>query len=109
MKLLLDQNLSYRLVPDLLGGFPGSRHVRDEGLSHADDSQIWEFAKQQDFAIVSKDTDFFNRSLLRGHPPKGHSTTTRQLLNASYSSSAPQKSGRDQRVPREPSGICPGY
>jgi predicted nuclease of predicted toxin-antitoxin system len=70
MKFLLDQNLSHRLISDLLADFPGSRHVREEGLLHASDDEIWRFARDRGFMIVSKDTDFLNRSLLRGHPPK---------------------------------------
>jgi len=31
---------------------------------------IWEYAKNNDFMIVSKDADFYQRSLLFGHPPK---------------------------------------
>ena len=70
MKFLLDQNLSHRLVSDLLVEFPGSSHVRDEDLSSASDDEVWRFAKEEGFTIVSKDTDFLNRGLLRGHPPK---------------------------------------
>jgi predicted nuclease of predicted toxin-antitoxin system len=70
MKLLFDQNLSPRLpslVPDL---YPQSAHVRDSGMRDATDAVIWEYAKANGFAIVSKDSDFQARSLLYGHPPK---------------------------------------
>jgi predicted nuclease of predicted toxin-antitoxin system len=70
MKLLFDQNLSFRLVAALADAFPGSAHVRDFGLSEAADSAVWEHAKRQGFTIVSKDTDFEQRALLLGHPPK---------------------------------------
>jgi predicted nuclease of predicted toxin-antitoxin system len=70
MKLLFDHNLSFRLVPALGQSFPGSMHVRDLGLSTADDFAIWDYARQNGFAIVSKDSDFFHRSMLLGHPPK---------------------------------------
>lgn len=70
MKLLFDQNLSSRLVRALMDSFPGSVHVRDAGLKDADDRQVWEFAKQSGMAIISKDSDFQQRSMLYGYPPK---------------------------------------
>ena len=44
--------------------------MRELGLDRADDSRIWEFAREEGFTIVSKDTDFYQRSVLFGHPPK---------------------------------------
>jgi predicted nuclease of predicted toxin-antitoxin system len=82
MKLLFDQNLSYRLVPALESLYPGSVHIRDVGLAMADDETVWNFAQQQGLVIVSKDMDFYYRSILFGHPPKvvwvrlGNCTTT---------------------------------
>ena len=70
MKLLFDQNLSHRLVPALADVFPASAHVRDFDLQRADDEAIWDFAKDNEFTIVSKDDDFHQRSFLYGHPPK---------------------------------------
>ena len=70
MKLLFDQNLSYKLVRSFSDEFPGSAHVRDLGLSSAVDIEVWEYAKQFGFTIVSKDTDFSQRGFLFGPPPK---------------------------------------
>jgi predicted nuclease of predicted toxin-antitoxin system len=70
MKWLFEQNLSYRLGPVLESLYPGSVHIRDVGLARADDETGWHFAQQQGLAIVSKDIDFYPRSLLFGHPPK---------------------------------------
>jgi predicted nuclease of predicted toxin-antitoxin system len=50
--------------------YPDSLHVRDVGLASANDIQVWEYAKQHNFAIVSKDSDFHQRSFLFGAPPK---------------------------------------
>ena len=70
MKLLFDQNLSPRL-PRILGElYQGSTHVRAVGLRDADDTRVWEYAKQHGFVLVSKDSDFQARSLLYGSPPK---------------------------------------
>jgi predicted nuclease of predicted toxin-antitoxin system len=70
MKLLFDQNLSHRLVSHVSVGFPGSTHVRLVGLQRAKDSELWTYAATNGFAIVSKDADFQQRSMLMGHPPK---------------------------------------
>ncbi|MEM6841754.1 MAG: DUF5615 family PIN-like protein [Bacteroidota bacterium] len=44
MKLLLDQNLSYRLVRDLQETIPELTHVKLEGLQDAEDYEVWKFA-----------------------------------------------------------------
>jgi predicted nuclease of predicted toxin-antitoxin system len=70
MKLLLDENLSSRLVRSLQALYPNSIHVSSEGLDRSDDATIWGFAKSQGFILVSKDSDFYDRSVLFGCPPK---------------------------------------
>ena len=70
MKLLFDQNISPRLCRNLSPAFPNSAHVRELGLRDADDTAIWDFAARHGFAIVTKDSDFRQRSFLLGHPPK---------------------------------------
>jgi predicted nuclease of predicted toxin-antitoxin system len=70
VKLLLDENLSPRLVDTLSDLYPGSAHVHDLGLGAADDREIWDHASLHRFAIVSKDADFAERSVLENHPPK---------------------------------------
>lgn len=83
MKLLFDQNLSPKLVNRLADLFPGSSHVQTERLDRAHDDQVWEHARQNGFAIVSKDADYNNLSVVRGSPPKviwlllGNCTTAR--------------------------------
>lgn len=70
MKLLFDQNLSPRLVNRLRDIFPNSNHVFPLGLDTADDTAVWEYAKLNDFVLVTKDADFGDLSVLRGFPPK---------------------------------------
>lgn len=70
MKLLFDQNLSYKLVHRLADLFPDSCHVRTVGLQEAEDPAVWDYAKQQGLMIVSKDEDFHQRSFVLGFPPK---------------------------------------
>ncbi|MBI3076722.1 MAG: DUF5615 family PIN-like protein [Deltaproteobacteria bacterium] len=70
MKLLFDENLSPRLVQALEPEYPGSAHVRTVGLRGATDEAIWELARQEAYAIGSKDNDFRQLSFLHGAPPK---------------------------------------
>ena len=69
MKLLLDQNLSHRLVDLLADLFPDSLHVRAIGLAEADDTTIWDYAKKHDLVIVTQDSDYSDWNKLRGAPP----------------------------------------
>jgi predicted nuclease of predicted toxin-antitoxin system len=70
MKLLFDQNLSPKLPARLSDLYPGSDHVANHGLDQATDQQVWDFALANGFTIVTKDADFPNLAVLRGHPPK---------------------------------------
>ena len=70
MKLLFDQNLSPKLVNGLADLFPDTSHVQSEGLDCASDDQVWEHARLNGFAIVTKDADYNNLSVVRGSPPK---------------------------------------
>lgn len=70
MKLLFDQNLSWRLGGALSDLYPGSIHVREIGLETADDAAVWAHALSHGLTIVSKDSDFHQRSFLLGAPPR---------------------------------------
>ena len=70
MKLLFDENLSPKLPHLLATLFPDSAHVRECRLLGAADEDVWEYAHANGFTIVSKDSDFQQRSLLYGQPPK---------------------------------------
>ena len=70
MKLLFDQNLSPGLPRRLACIHPDSIHVRDVNLQRADDSDVWQYAREHGFTIVTKDSDFRQLSFLYGHPPK---------------------------------------
>lgn len=69
-KLLLDQNLSHRLIPRIVQSYPGSMHVQTVGLAAASDEVVWTYAREQGLIITSKDADFHQRSFVRGAPPK---------------------------------------
>ncbi len=70
MKLLLDENLSRRLVERLSDLFPGSTHVSFAGLLQSPDTQVWKYAEAGGFAIVTADADFYELSTAFGPPPK---------------------------------------
>ncbi len=70
MRLLLDENLSRRLVERLADLFPGSTHVASEGMLQAPDARLWEYAKAGGFAIVTADADFYELATAFGPPPK---------------------------------------
>ena len=40
------------------------------GLDTADDVELWNYARDNDYFIVSKDVDFSDRSVIHGVPPK---------------------------------------
>jgi predicted nuclease of predicted toxin-antitoxin system len=70
MKLPLDENLSRRLVPKLLDVFPGTIHVADVDRLRTPDSEIWQYAKENGFTIITKDDDFLALAHRFGPPPK---------------------------------------
>ena len=70
MSLLFDQNISYKIVDRLKDDFPNSHQVRALGLENSSDREIWRYAKEQNLVIVTFDSDFYDFSLVWGHPPK---------------------------------------
>ncbi len=70
IKLLFDQNLSPRLVNRLADIYPNSNHLHNLGLDTAEDYIIWQYARENDFIIVTKDADFSDLISIRGFPPK---------------------------------------
>lgn len=70
MKLLFDENLSPKLVQALADVFPDSAHVDRIGYGGSTDEDVWSYAKANGFTLVSKDSDFYDKSMLYGHPPK---------------------------------------
>lgn len=56
-----------RILADI---YSDSLHVHEIGMGNASDSEIWSYAAEHGFAIVSKDADFHQRSFLSEHPPK---------------------------------------
>ncbi len=86
MKLLFDQNISFRITRLINATFQKCQHVSAVGLNDKTDSEIWEYAKLNDFVIVTFDADFYDLAVIKGIPPKiiwlrmGNATT----LNISH-------------------------
>ena len=70
MKILFDQNISFRLVKRINDIFPEAEQVRNLGLENSTDQEIWNYAKEKDYTIITFDGDFYDFSLVWGHPPK---------------------------------------
>lgn len=70
IRLLLDENVSERLVRTLTAPYPNSLHVRILGLHGAADSSLWDLAIREGCVLVTKDEDFVTLSVLRDAPPK---------------------------------------
>lgn len=70
MRLVLDQNISFRLIPRLTDLCEHACHVKNLGLIDADDRDIWTYAREHGLSIVTFDSDFYDLSLIWGSPPK---------------------------------------
>lgn len=81
MKLLFDQNISFRVVKLIISKYPNSAQVRELGLEGSSDLEIFNYALENNFVIVTFDSDFCDLNLVKGSPPKiiwirkGNSTT----------------------------------
>ena len=69
MKLLFDENISFKLCQRLEDIYPDSTHVRFVSLEHETDAEIWQFAKEGDYIIVTQDSDFNDMGIINGFPP----------------------------------------
>ena len=71
MKLLLDANLSWRLIAFLSDQFGDCIHVNQTNIPKpAKDIEIWNYAAANGYTIVTKDSDFLNLFEMKGYPPK---------------------------------------
>jgi predicted nuclease of predicted toxin-antitoxin system len=70
VKLLLDHNLSHKLVDRLADLYPGSTQTRLLRFSRSGDSELWFYARTHGFVLVTKDSDIAELAVLRGAPPK---------------------------------------
>ncbi|NBC04253.1 MAG: hypothetical protein GVY20_11170 [Bacteroidetes bacterium] len=69
MRLLLDENISYRCLKYLDKHYPGSSHVTNIKKGRITDREIWDYAKLHNYVIATYDEDFYEWQQLRGFPP----------------------------------------
>jgi predicted nuclease of predicted toxin-antitoxin system len=82
VRLLLDENLSERLLPSLAEFFPGSKHIRSLTNIGISDRAAWDLARATGFILTTRDEDFVGMSVLRGAPPKVVWLNVRNSRNA---------------------------
>jgi predicted nuclease of predicted toxin-antitoxin system len=70
MRLLLDENISYRVVKKISTHFPDCESVLRRQEPGLEDRYIWEIAKVERYSIVTFDEDYADLSQLNGFPPK---------------------------------------
>jgi predicted nuclease of predicted toxin-antitoxin system len=70
VSLLFDQNISFRIISKIKSNFPEAKQIRQLGIENYSDIEIWKYAKENKFTIVTFDADFFDLSNFKGHPPK---------------------------------------
>lgn len=70
MKLLFDQNISFRVIKGIKDIYPEAKQVKEVNLDNSTDREIWSFAKREGFTIVTFDSDFYDLTLIQGIPPK---------------------------------------
>ncbi|MEY4903605.1 MAG: hypothetical protein RLZZ292_1420 [Bacteroidota bacterium] len=71
MKILIDQNISYRIISRVKENFPEIDHVKSFGLEFSNDHEIFMFARNNGFqAILTLDEDFNHLVMTHDVPPK---------------------------------------
>ena len=70
MKFLFDQNISFRLVKKIQDLFPNSVQVREIKMEDQPDLSVWKFAKENQFTIITFDSDYADLAAFYGAPPK---------------------------------------
>jgi predicted nuclease of predicted toxin-antitoxin system len=98
MKLLFDQNLSFKLCERLADLFPDSSQVRLAGLETADDRAVWEFAKSNDLAIFLSGFRFCGHGSGVRAAAQGHLVALRQSNKRRHRKNVPRSRWGDHRL-----------
>lgn len=70
MKLLLDQNISYKAIKKLAPYYEEVAQVGRLGMAQTEDAMIWQYALVNEYVIVSFDAYFQERNLISDNPMK---------------------------------------
>ena len=69
-EIALWSNISFRIIGKLPPAFTDSKQVRELGLENTADNLIWKYAKDNNYTLVTFDSDFIDIAILKGFPPK---------------------------------------
>jgi predicted nuclease of predicted toxin-antitoxin system len=70
MRLLFDENISFRIIRKIADQYPDSESSVRLKLTGKNDTVVWNTAKAKGYSIVTFDEDYLNLSQLYGFPPK---------------------------------------
>jgi predicted nuclease of predicted toxin-antitoxin system len=70
VKIVFDQNISYRIISKIIVDYPHAKQVKQLGIVNYSDIEIWDYAKKNEYTIITFDSDFFDFANIKGHPPK---------------------------------------
>jgi len=82
MRLLLDENISWRLPAYLRPHCTAVLHVQDIQLDSSPDTNIWRYARQHSYDVLTKDGDFLRLVLAEGFSPRVVAVQNAQVLVA---------------------------
>lgn len=102
IRLLLDENLSEAILRTISSIYPGSAHVRLALRPGASDEEVWAFARDHGFVLVTRDEDFERLSAMRGAPPKVVWLALHNAINAEVGTPARTRSSPRTWRPSSP-------
>ena len=103
MNLLFDQNISPRILKILPQQFSNCQQVRFVGLEDSSDFEIFQFARKNDFAVVTFDSDFVDLNAMHGTPSKIVYLNTGNLTTSNVSELLTENTLRIHHYPKSES------
>lgn len=70
MKLLIDQNISHRIIDSISDVYPNSIHVTELDLENSSDEAIWKYALINEFTLLTTDSETCSRNVISKESPK---------------------------------------